>query len=320
MPNRTPGIRRAELPTDHFTTISNRWVRDKRLTWKARGVLAWMASHKVGFRISERTLIAAAPDGRDAVRGALKELERHGYLIRERQRAASGKLGSTDYILMDPWTAGNRQVATNDGIPVAGEHGQPAPTTDYPSMGATRGNTADAQVGPVTDNPAEAATSKNEASSQVATNDGFSTLFKKNNNQKTRKKNNDENPASPLAVGVVADRNARDAVTAPPANRENLPRMAGDVLTLLPDHYRSAPAWLRSRLLNKITEALTDYGPAAVATYATKFLGDPNFGAYEHLRRFDDIVRKLAADVAEGITCPGCGLDARHPFCTAGGA
>lgn len=300
MPNRTPGFRRAELPTDHFTTVSNRWVRDKRLTWKARGVLTWLASHKVGFRISENTLIAAAPDGRDAVRGAIRELETHGYLVRERQRASSGKLGRVDYILCDPWTAGNQQVSTNDGFSVPGSTAAPAPTPE---------------------NPSQVTTSGNDASSQVSTNDGFSTPLRRTNTQRTKKKIKDENPAVPLAVGAVADRNARDAVTTPPANLEDLPRLAGEVLGKLPDHYRTAPAWLRSRLLTKIEEALhADNGPEAVIVYTAKFLGDPNFGAYEHLRRFDDVVRKLTADVAEGVSCPSCGLDARHPFCTAGGA
>ncbi|MEV7006495.1 hypothetical protein [Streptosporangium sp. NPDC051022] len=51
--------------------------------------------------------------------------------------------------------------------------------------------------------------------------------------------------------------------------------------------------------------------------YATKFIGDPNFGDYEHLRRFGDVARKLTANVAEGITCSGCGRDPRYPFCAA---
>ncbi|MEV6155407.1 hypothetical protein AB0L53_34210 [Nonomuraea sp. NPDC052129] len=309
--NHRTGIRRAELPTDHFTTISNSWVRDKRLTWKARGVLAWLASHRVGFRISEKALIAAAPDGRDAVRGALKELETHGYLIRERQRAASGKLGGTDYILMDPWV--NPQVATNDGNPVLGEHGQPAPTTAVTSQVPTSGNEVNAQVVPVTGSPAEAATSANEASPQVDTKDGIPTLFKKNNNQKNNKKTNDHL----LAVGERTVRTARGAAQTPSANQEDLSRLAGDVLGQMPDHYRKAPAWLRSRMLKRISEALADHEPVALVEYAHNFASDPNFGDYEHVRRFADVVRKLDADIADGTTCPRCGRDPLHTFCSA---
>ncbi|MEN3538820.1 hypothetical protein AAH991_27170 [Microbispora sp. ZYX-F-249] len=311
--NHRTGIRRAELPTDHFTTISNRWVRDKRLTWKARGVLAWLASHKVGFRVSERALIAAAPEGRDAVRGALKELERHGYLIRERQRAANGRLGDTDYILCDPWTAGNQQVSTNDGFSVPGGPRQPEPTPENPSQAPTSGNEVDAQAAPTPDYPSQDVTSENGASSQVGTNDGFSTLYKKNKEKKNKKKTSDHL----LAVGERTVRTARGAARTPSANQGDLSRMAGDVLGQMPDHYRKAPAWLRSRMLKRIAEALADRSPLALVAYAHRFAADPNFGDYEHLRRFSDLIRKLDADVAEGITCPRCGRDPLHTFCPA---
>lgn len=313
MHHRTPGICRAELPTDHFTTISNRWVRDKRLTWKARGVLAWLASHKVGFRVSEKALIAAAPDGRDAVRGALKELERHGYLIRERQRAASGKLGGTDYIVCDPWTAGSPQASANDGFSVPGGTAAPAPRTDNPSLGVTSANNPDALVEPTAGNPSQDVTSENGASSQVGTNDGFSTLLKKNNNQKNTKKTSDHL----LAVGERKVRTARGAARTPSANQGDHSRMAGDVLGQMPDHYWKAPAWLRSRMLKRVQAALVDYAPLALVAYSHKFAADPNFGDYEHLRRFDDVVRKLDADVADGTACPRCGRDPLHTFCSA---
>ncbi|GGQ11341.1 hypothetical protein [Streptosporangium pseudovulgare] len=313
MPNRTPGIRRAEIPADHFTTISNRWVRDKRLTWKARGVLAWLASHKIGFRISENTLIAAAPEGRDAVRGAIKELETHGYLVRERQRASSGKLGRVDYILCDPWTAGNRQVSTNDGFSVPGDAATPAPTTENPSKVPTSGNRVDAQAAPTTENPPQVPTSGNDASPQVSTNDGKSTPIRRTEDQKNKKKTTDHL----LAVGERTVRTARGTAQTPPANEEDHSRLAGDVLGQMPDHYRQAPAWLRSRMLKRISEALADHEPLALIAYAHKFAADPNFGNYEHLRRFADVVRKLDADVADGTACPGCGRDPMHTFCSA---
>ncbi|MGJ6963603.1 hypothetical protein ACSDR0_16995 [Streptosporangium sp. G11] len=278
--------------------ISNKWFRDRRVSLKAAGLRDWLASHKVGFRVSEKTIISAFTDGRESVRTAIRELETLGYLVRERERIG-GKFSTVEYVLCDPFAAPN---STTDGFPVDGD--ETPPRTGNPSMDVTSGNTASPQVNTNDGFP----------------DDGFSAPIRRTTTQKTKKKTNDENPASPLAVGADTVRTAREAVTTPSANRDKISRVAGEVLSLLPDHYRAAPTWLRARLLNKITDALADYGPGAVAAYAAKFLDDPNFGAYEHLRRFDDIVRKLAADVAEGITCPSCGLDARHPFCTAGGA
>ncbi|MEU0486591.1 hypothetical protein ABZ260_46430 [Streptosporangium sp. NPDC006013] len=68
------------------------------------GILAWLASHEIGFKVSEKTIIAAAPDGRDAVRGGIRELETYGYLVRERERLG-GKFSTVDYILCDPFSA-----------------------------------------------------------------------------------------------------------------------------------------------------------------------------------------------------------------------
>lgn len=120
-----------------------------------------------------------------------------------------------------------------------------------------------------------------------------------------------------LAVGELTRRNARETAQTPSANKIDLSRMAGDVLGQMPDHYRRAPAWLRTRLLNKLGDALADFAPMAIVTYAHKFAFDPNFGDYEHLRRFSDVLHKLADDIADGTACPGCGCDPNHAFCSA---
>jgi hypothetical protein len=91
-------IKRGPLPTDHFTIISNDWVRDSSLSWAARGLLAWLASHADGYRITEEGIISAGPSGRAAAKVMIKDLEEAGYLRRERTPIVTG--GSTvDYIL-----------------------------------------------------------------------------------------------------------------------------------------------------------------------------------------------------------------------------
>ncbi len=125
-------------------------------------------------------------------------------------------------------------------------------------------------------------------------------------------------PSLPLlSVGELQDRNARGSAQTPSANHEDLDRVAGVVLGQMPDHYRSAPTWLRSRLLKRIAEALVEHSPMAVVEYSHKFAGDPNFGDYEHFRRFADVIRKLEADLRDGTTCAGCGRDPQHTFCSA---
>lgn len=97
-------IRRANaLPQDRYTTISNAWLRDERLSWKARGLLAHLASHSLNWETSLERLSVSGPDGRDAVRSGLNELETYGYLVRVRARNEDGTLAGVDVELVDPW-------------------------------------------------------------------------------------------------------------------------------------------------------------------------------------------------------------------------
>jgi len=95
-------ITRGPIPTDGFTIISNAWLRDPRTSAKAKGLLAYIASHAVGFRLTADRILADMTDGETAIRSGLAELEAAGYLTRTRRRAADGRLGEYDYRLGDP--------------------------------------------------------------------------------------------------------------------------------------------------------------------------------------------------------------------------
>lgn len=97
-------IRRTFLAfEEQYTQVPNQWVRDKRLTRKARGLLVELMSHRVGWDITIEHLVANGEEGRDAVRSAIQELESFGYLRRQRERREDGTLGSSDYEIVDPW-------------------------------------------------------------------------------------------------------------------------------------------------------------------------------------------------------------------------
>lgn len=59
-------------------------LRDPRLSWKAKGLAAYLLSKPKGWRIWTADLIKRSTDGRDAVLSGLAELEAQGYLKRER--------------------------------------------------------------------------------------------------------------------------------------------------------------------------------------------------------------------------------------------
>lgn len=96
-------VERGPLPADNFTMLSNQWIRDDDLSFKARGVLSWLSSHAVGFRVSlERIAARSKRDGVTAVRSAINELEEAGYLVRRKERDEGGRITASVYVLQDP--------------------------------------------------------------------------------------------------------------------------------------------------------------------------------------------------------------------------
>lgn len=88
---------------EQYTQVPNQWVRDTRLSRKARGLLVELMSHRVGWDITIESLVKGGPEGRDGIRATLQELEAAGYLRRERERREDGTLAGTDYEIVDPW-------------------------------------------------------------------------------------------------------------------------------------------------------------------------------------------------------------------------
>lgn len=107
---------------DHYTQLPNRWARDGRLTLKARGLLAQLLSHRTGWRVSVSALVAVNPEGRDAIRGAILELEDHGYLSRTQAvDDETGKFGGVEYVLADPWADKPSTGEPSSENPTSGE-------------------------------------------------------------------------------------------------------------------------------------------------------------------------------------------------------
>lgn len=117
-----PLIRGKHTFDDHFTQIPNDWLRDRRLSYKARGLLAELLSHSVGWIVSRDRLARLGVDGRDAIASAIRELEDHGYLERRQGRNADGTMAETTWITKDP-----DEVSPPTGFPATAE-----PTTAKP--------------------------------------------------------------------------------------------------------------------------------------------------------------------------------------------
>lgn len=90
------------LPTDNFTMIPNAWIRDRRLSRRARGLLIELMSHRPGWKTSVATLAKTGPEGEAAIKSAIKELETVGYLERHADTDQRGRRTGTRYVITAP--------------------------------------------------------------------------------------------------------------------------------------------------------------------------------------------------------------------------
>lgn len=87
----------------NFTQLPNAWLRDPKLSFKARGLLALLMTHDEGWKVTIKQLAddASRRDGIDSIRAAVEELEAHGYLIRRPSRRG-GQFTADDWEITDP--------------------------------------------------------------------------------------------------------------------------------------------------------------------------------------------------------------------------
>lgn len=81
----------------NYTVLSNYHLRDKNLSLKSIGLLSIILSLPDNWDYSQAGLAAICKDGEDSVRSGLKELEKYGYLERERERDKNGKMRGVVY-------------------------------------------------------------------------------------------------------------------------------------------------------------------------------------------------------------------------------
>lgn len=70
----------SDFDLSSFTIIPNEVLRDKRLSWRARGILAACLSHADNFKINKAWILSNGIEGVGAVTSALAELREFGYL------------------------------------------------------------------------------------------------------------------------------------------------------------------------------------------------------------------------------------------------
>ena len=117
--------------TRDYTVMSNHHLRNRSLSLKAKGLLSLMLSLPEDWDYTMKGLAHICKDGIDSISGGIRELEAHGYLIRERVRNENGQLGSIEYTILEQ----PKQPEPIQGTPILENPVQVNPTLDAPMQG-----------------------------------------------------------------------------------------------------------------------------------------------------------------------------------------
>ena len=87
--------------TTDYTVMANYHLRDKSLSLKAKGLLSQMLSLPEEWDYTLQGLAYINREQIDAIRQAVHELERAGYIVRTRERDSRGRLRGAEYTIYE---------------------------------------------------------------------------------------------------------------------------------------------------------------------------------------------------------------------------
>ena len=95
-------IVRSARPHLNYSVVHNELIEDKRISFKARGLLIYLLSKPDHWKTTMAHLAAVSPEGIHAVRSGMKELEQVGYVKRIRKQNSSGQWSMHTVIFDQP--------------------------------------------------------------------------------------------------------------------------------------------------------------------------------------------------------------------------
>ena len=121
--------------TRDYTVMSNHHLQNTALSLKAKGLLSLMLSLPDNWDYTTKGLAAICKDGIDSICSVVKELEQHGYIVRERVRNDKGQLTTIEYtILEQPETVLPKQEKPKRENPVLEKPKQARPVQENPAQ------------------------------------------------------------------------------------------------------------------------------------------------------------------------------------------
>lgn len=87
--------------TGNFTVMSNLHLKDRRLSFKAKGLLSVIFSLPPDWKYTLTGFAKIAADGVESVKSTVKELEKHGYVSRRQTRDERGRMSVNEYLVYE---------------------------------------------------------------------------------------------------------------------------------------------------------------------------------------------------------------------------
>lgn len=84
-----------------FVVMNKTALHDSNLSWKAKGLHAYMLSMPDDWTFYNSELIKHATDGRDSFKSAMKELKEAGYVVRRPKQNEQGKLDGWETLVYE---------------------------------------------------------------------------------------------------------------------------------------------------------------------------------------------------------------------------
>ncbi|MFI2412899.1 helix-turn-helix domain-containing protein [Streptomyces sp. NPDC018947] len=149
------GVEHCNVPHhDHFTVVGNHLLQHPDLSLTAIGLAVHIQSLPAGAPVGIKTLAGKFPEGEIRIAAALRELERHGYLTRAKERLRSGRVVTRTVSYNRPRAALTAAApAALPAAPAADPATPPSVARTAPAPGAPA-PAAQAAAGPVAEAPA----------------------------------------------------------------------------------------------------------------------------------------------------------------------
>lgn len=115
-----------------YTVINNTSIRDTRLSWKAKAIHVFMLSKPDDWTFYNEEMQQWAKDGKDSFTAGLRELQKYGYVKKERRRVEGGKFDYVTIVYEVPYMDLPHTEIPSSVEPYTGKPLTEKPSTDKP--------------------------------------------------------------------------------------------------------------------------------------------------------------------------------------------